>query len=87
MRHEIIPIEWPAWRYGPNDQSGVFNNPSEVPMGWSKYPNTDNFKASENECFDTESLRKQCEDQGIEINPQWPDKHMAILLGLVQPEV
>lgn len=86
MRHEVIPKDWPAWRYGPNDQSGIFNNPSEVPFGWSKYPDTDTFRPDEAETFDTDDLRSQLEAKGIEVNPQWPDKHMAILLGLVNPE-
>lgn len=25
---------WPAWRYGPDGQSGVFQGPHEVPEGW-----------------------------------------------------
>lgn len=28
---------WPAWFYGPEGQSRVFNNPEEVPDGWVDY--------------------------------------------------
>jgi hypothetical protein len=29
---------WPAWRYGPDGQSAVFNAEDEVPAGWASHP-------------------------------------------------
>ncbi len=36
MTHESQ--KWPAWHYGPNGESGVFNNLDEVPEGWADTP-------------------------------------------------
>lgn len=27
--------QWPAWKYGPNGESELFNAPTEVPEGWN----------------------------------------------------
>lgn len=32
-------VYWPAWRYGPNGQSAIFDKESEVPEGWTDNPN------------------------------------------------
>lgn len=29
---------WPAWRYGPNGQSGVFETAKDAPSGWEDHP-------------------------------------------------
>lgn len=29
---------WPAWRYGPNGQSAVFESEDDVPKGWVDHP-------------------------------------------------
>jgi hypothetical protein len=29
---------WPAWFYGPNNQSDTFSSPEEVPAGWVDHP-------------------------------------------------
>ncbi len=29
---------WPAWYYGPNGVSAVFNTAGEVPKGWEDHP-------------------------------------------------
>lgn len=29
---------YPAWFYGPDEQSGVFSGPEEVPTGWVDHP-------------------------------------------------
>lgn len=29
---------WPAWFYGPNGQSQVFENEKDVPSGWADHP-------------------------------------------------
>lgn len=31
-------VEWPAWRFGPDDQSAVFASEDEVPGGWADHP-------------------------------------------------
>lgn len=30
--------KWPAWFYGPNGQSDVFESADEVPEGWQDHP-------------------------------------------------
>jgi hypothetical protein len=30
--------EYPAWRYGPNGQSQIFQSPADVPAGWQDHP-------------------------------------------------
>jgi hypothetical protein len=30
---------WPAYRYGPNGQSAIFQSAEEVPDGWQDHPN------------------------------------------------
>lgn len=29
---------WPAWRYGPNGASAVFESEKDVPKGWTDHP-------------------------------------------------
>lgn len=31
-------LNWPAWYYGPQGQSQIFNSPIEVPEGWHDTP-------------------------------------------------
>ncbi len=30
--------EWPAWRYGPNGESAIFEEHDEIPKGWVDDP-------------------------------------------------
>jgi hypothetical protein len=30
--------EWPAWRYGPGEASGIFESEGDVPKGWVDHP-------------------------------------------------
>jgi len=30
--------DWPAWRYGPNGQSDIFQREEDVPEGWVDHP-------------------------------------------------
>ena len=87
MREEIKPAMWPAWRYGPNGEAEIFEHIKDVPTGWAVYPNTESFRQVETDSFDTEELRQMLTDKGVEIDPQWPNRYMAIKLGLVNPEV
>jgi len=32
-------VFWPAWRYGPEGASGVFQSENDVPAGWVENPN------------------------------------------------
>ena len=36
---------WPAWYYGPNGASQVFNGADEVPEGWQDHPSKVDGKA------------------------------------------
>lgn len=38
---------WPAWFYGPNGESDIFNAAEEVPVGWSDKPPGDEPAAPE----------------------------------------
>lgn len=37
---------WPAWFYGPNGQSDVFDSADEVPAGWQDHPSKVGEKAA-----------------------------------------
>lgn len=36
MAKEVSP--WPAWRYGPGEQSAIFDKAEDVPPGWEDAP-------------------------------------------------
>jgi hypothetical protein len=35
---EVAKVSWPAWFYGPDGQSQIFQNEDEVPSGWEDHP-------------------------------------------------
>lgn len=37
---------WPAWHYGPDEASGIFNSADEVPAGWVDHPSKIGVKAA-----------------------------------------
>lgn len=37
---------WPAWRYGPEGESRVFDSEAEVPAGWQDHPSKVTAKAA-----------------------------------------
>jgi hypothetical protein len=37
-RIKMTDNQWPAWRYGPDGQSGVFESEADVPKGWEDHP-------------------------------------------------
>lgn len=36
--HPYTYQAWPAWYFGPNNQSGVFDRAEDVPEGWVDHP-------------------------------------------------
>jgi hypothetical protein len=38
MRGPDHNSSWPAWYYGPNNQSDTFASPEDVPAGWKDHP-------------------------------------------------
>lgn len=90
---EVEPLhtsrDWPSWRYGPGEQSAIFNSPEEVPEGWEphpsmvKQPKAKAAKEAENTEFDkltVPELQAACTERKIEFQEKWPrDKLISIL--------
>lgn len=49
---------WPAWFYGPDDQSAIFQKDDEIPEGWKDHPskvgNADEEKKGDDDNSDSE---------------------------------
>ena len=81
------PVPWPAWRYGPDNQSGIFNSEAEVPEGWVDSPDkvveeakvireipTDDTGLTDGE------IMSSLVERGTYFNPKWPrDKLLRLL--------
>lgn len=74
------PKRWPAWRFGPNGESQIFNGPEEVPYGWVSSPGQVFEPVPESPKLDKEDLTRQLEAKGIKINPIWGLAHMKKVL-------
>lgn len=46
---------WPAWFYGPDYQSQIFQNEDEVPEGWEDHPSKVGKSASRSSTNDTDA--------------------------------
>ncbi len=87
---ETVPVgetmevqRWPAWFYGPDNQSAVFESPDEVPEGWDDHPSK--VSGSEGSEENISSLTKKqiserLTEAGIEHDANWTkDKLVALL--------
>lgn len=82
-------ISWPAWYYGPNGQSEIFNSEEEVPEGWHDHPSKTERKAKK-PAEPKESPYKNQSDaeviaelkkRKLDYNERWPrDKLEGLLI-------
>ena len=64
-------IEWPAWRFSPDGESQLFEKAEDVPEGWTSKPPAVIYEAPEQTQVDKESVIKQLEDFGVQVDPRW----------------
>lgn len=63
--------DWPAWRYGPDGQSAIFEQAEDVPQGWSNKPQLQ-YEAPEvvpEICKET--TIEQLKAKSIKVDPRW----------------
>lgn len=84
-------VSWPAWFYGPDNQSAIFDSEDQVPQGWEdhwdKVKNSDAAKAiakaKETDPYKDMTdgdIMKALDDAEIEYKSDWPrDKLVAVL--------
>lgn len=72
--------EWPAWRYGPDGESQMFNGPEEVPDGWTKTQPTlfEPIEPLPQIC--EVSASKKLEDLGVVVDPTWGNAKLQEML-------
>jgi len=65
---------WPAWRYGPDGKSGIFDREEDVPTGWTDHP--DNVGKTEAEKPSTNADGEEIDNFGVTWNADvnTPDK-------------
>lgn len=71
MRSRRKFSEWPAWWYGPDGQSAIFNGPEEVPVDWVDSPTKKYEPPEPVEELCEETLIKELKKRGIEVDPKW----------------
>lgn len=74
-----LPVDWPAWYYGPNGEAQIFNGPDEVPYGWVGRPGQ-KFEPVTPVIHDRDDLVNQLEAKGIAVDPRWGVAHMKKVL-------
>lgn len=85
---------WPAWFYGPEGASQVFQNEDEVPEGWVDHPNKvgepkrgkkEDTPGGEDEFKDLSDAQiiDKLKTSNAEFSDKWPrHKLVAVLKGL-----
>ncbi len=84
-------MSWPAWYYGPDNQSAIFENAEQVPAGWedhwdkvknstaAKIAAAKNKSDPYNDMSDGD-IMKELDDNKVEYKSDWPrDKLVAVL--------
>lgn len=71
MRSRRKFSEWPAWRYGPDGQSAIFNGPEEVPVDWVDSPTKKYEPPEPVQELCKETVIKDLKEYGVDINPTW----------------
>lgn len=69
------PVSWPAWRFGPNGESQIFNYAAEVPDGWTTQPGIPYVPVGRL-VLDKDELIDQLERLNITVDPRWSAAHM-----------
>jgi len=70
-RRPLKNRDWPAWRYGPNGESAIFESAEEVPNGWYSTPQLAfNPPEPEPELCPVTAITK-LQEVGIKVDPRW----------------
>lgn len=93
---------WPAWFYGPEGQSRIFDSAEEVPSGWADHPSAfaeqgteaDAGRAPEDVVEDTplynamsmDELRKHLDGKNISYAPTASKQKLISLLRTARPD-
>lgn len=64
-------IEWPAWRFGPDGESQLFEKAEDVPEGWTPKPPSVIYEAPEQAPVDKEKIIDQLKEFGVTPDPRW----------------
>lgn len=80
LRQRRTKVEWPAWRYGPDGESEVFDSAEDVPAGWGATPSLAYVPREASPEICKESTIKALEDFGVVINPTWGTAHLRKML-------
>ncbi len=74
---------WPAWFYGPNEQSSIFDKAEDVPEGWTRKRGevkVDYELHKPAVILDRVELVAKLNEHGVEIHPLWGNAHMKKVL-------
>lgn len=86
-------VSWPAWFYGPDGASQIFDNSDEVPSGWEDHPSkvkaspaakaakvNKDVEDAEFEDVSDGDIMKALDEAKVEYKTDWPrDKLIAVL--------
>jgi hypothetical protein len=75
-------VKWPAWFYGPDGQSAVFESPDEVPEGWEDHPSKVSGDVADEDISNLtkKQISERLTEAEIEHDPNWTkDKLVALL--------
>lgn len=84
----VVRNAWPAWRYGPDGQSEIFDKEEDVPEGWTRKPGDEPpvLTLPESIVLNKDELVAELCRLKIEIKPSWGNLHMKrILDGDISP--
>lgn len=88
-------VRWPAWRYGPDGQSEIFQTEDDVPAGWKDHPSKvgkkDGKKAADDKGGDTDIDKKvdamddaavvaRLKELKVEFSESWPASKLRAAL-------
>ena len=63
--------EWPAWRYGPNGESAVFDTPEEVPADWYTTPQQAFNPPEPKPVLCATTAINKLQEVNIKVDPRW----------------
>lgn len=79
-RSRRIKVEWPAWRFGPDGESQMFDDPKDVPDGWVDTPPI-LYEPVEPVCQVCEvTITKKLKKLGVTVDPTWGNAKLQEVL-------
>lgn len=92
---EATDKNWPAWFYGPNGESEIFQHPADVPEGWLDDPNKHGAnlskeppKGAEPPPLSRGDIMAALKERGIRVDVKLPTKALYDqLVAATPPEV